>query len=25
MRELRLRYDTEEPDAIPRGHWAVPA
>jgi mannose-6-phosphate isomerase-like protein (cupin superfamily) len=24
-RELRLRYDTEEPDAIPVGHWAAPA
>jgi mannose-6-phosphate isomerase-like protein (cupin superfamily) len=25
MRELRLRYDTEEPDAIPAGHWAAPS
>ena len=25
MRELRRRYDTEEPDAIPAGHWAAPA
>jgi len=24
-RELRLRYDTEEPDTIPAGHWSVPA
>jgi mannose-6-phosphate isomerase-like protein (cupin superfamily) len=23
MRELRLRYDTEEPDVIPRGHWSA--
>ena len=23
-REVRLRYDTEEPDAIPAGHWAAP-
>ena len=23
MRELRLRYDTEEPDAIPAGHWSA--
>jgi mannose-6-phosphate isomerase-like protein (cupin superfamily) len=22
MRELRLRYDTEEPDHVPDGHWA---
>jgi mannose-6-phosphate isomerase-like protein (cupin superfamily) len=22
MRELRLRYDTEEPDQIPSGHWS---
>jgi mannose-6-phosphate isomerase-like protein (cupin superfamily) len=21
MRELRLRYDTEEPDGLPAGHW----
>jgi mannose-6-phosphate isomerase-like protein (cupin superfamily) len=25
LRELRLRYDTEEPDAIPPGHWAAQA
>ena len=25
LRELRLRYDTEEPDALPAGHWAVPS
>lgn len=24
MRELRLRYDTEEPDAPPAGHWDAP-
>jgi mannose-6-phosphate isomerase-like protein (cupin superfamily) len=24
-RELRLRYDTEEPDTIPAGHWSAPA
>ena len=23
-RELRLRYDTEEPDVTPAGHWAAP-
>ncbi len=23
MRELRLRYDTEEPDTIPAGHWSA--
>lgn len=23
LRELRLRYDTEEPDQIPSGHWAA--
>ena len=25
LRELRRRYDTEEPDAIPAGHWAAPS
>ncbi len=23
LRALRLRYDTEEPEAIPAGHWAA--
>jgi hypothetical protein len=22
LRELRLRYDTEEPDQAPEGHWS---
>lgn len=25
MRELRRRYDTEEPDDLPAGHWDAPA
>jgi hypothetical protein len=24
LRRLRLRYDTEEPDDVPPGHWAEP-
>jgi hypothetical protein len=23
LRRLRLRYDTEEPDEMPSGHWSV--
>jgi hypothetical protein len=22
LRRLRLRYDTEEPDFVPSGHWS---
>jgi hypothetical protein len=25
MHELRLRYDMEEPDTIPKGLWATPS
>ena len=24
LRRLRLRYDTEEPDDVPPGHWSEP-